>query len=140
MQRGDSLLVLMWGAGAILCAQSTASVWDGVYTTAQSRGGSGLYAKDCASCHGEKLQGREQAPPLAGAEFIMKWADSSVGDLFDKMQTTMPADQPGRLSADQNAAILAYVLSANKFPAGAKALPADGEKLRPIRFEAAKGN
>jgi mono/diheme cytochrome c family protein len=133
------MCAVMCAGGAMLCAQGAASVWDGVYTAPQSQSGGGLYAKDCASCHGGKLEGREQAPPLAGAEFIMNWADSTVGDLFEKIQTSMPADQPGRLSREQNAAILAYILSANKFPAGTKALPADGEKLRPIRFAAAKG-
>lgn len=129
----------MCAAGALLCAQGAASVWDGIYSGPQSRSGAGLYAKDCASCHGEKLEGREQAPPLAGAEFTMNWAGSTVGDLFEKMQTSMPADQPGRLSPEQNAAVLAYILSANKFPAGTKALPAGGEKLRAIRFQASKG-
>jgi len=123
----------------MLCAQNAASVGDGIYTAAQALGGGGLYAKDCRSCHGEKLEGREQAPPLAGAEFIMNWADATVGDLFEKMQTSMPADQPGRLSPEQNAAVLAYILRANKFPAGPNALPTDGEKLRSIRFAAAKG-
>ena len=129
----------MCAAGALLYAQGAASVWDGIYSEPQSRSGAGLYSKDCASCHGQKLEGREQAPPLAGAEFTMNWADSTVGDLFDKMQTSMPADQPGRLSPEQNAAVLAYILSANQFPAGTKALPAGAEKLRAIRFQASKG-
>ena len=130
---------MMCAAGSALCSQDAASVWDGIYSTPQALAGSGLYAKDCASCHGGKLEGRGQAPPLAGAEFVMNWAGSTVGELFEKMQTSMPADQPGRLSREQNAAILAYLLSANKFPAGTGALPLDTEKLRRIRFEAAKG-
>jgi S-disulfanyl-L-cysteine oxidoreductase SoxD len=111
MRGKNSLPVLMWVAGAALGAQTGASVRDGIYTTPQALSGSGLYAKGCASCHGPKLQGREQAPPLAGAEFLMNWADATVGDLFDKMQTSMPGDRPGSLSRAQNAAILAYILS-----------------------------
>jgi mono/diheme cytochrome c family protein len=32
------------------------------------RGGSKLYARECASCHGEKREGVGKAPPLAFAE------------------------------------------------------------------------
>jgi mono/diheme cytochrome c family protein len=138
MRLGHSLPLLALLARAA-GAQNPATVWDGIYSKAQSLGGGGLYAKSCASCHGAKLEGRDQAPPLAGAEFVMNWADANVGDLFEKMQTSMPGDRPGSLSPDQNAAILAYVLSANQFPAGARALSSDVEKLRPIRFGAAKG-
>lgn len=120
-------------------AQTPASVWDGIYSTAQAGRGEALYKTECASCHGDKLQGKGQTPPLAGADFIMNWNGMSVGDLFDKMQTSMPADQPGRLSPEQNATILAYILSANKFPSGATDLSTNGDRLRQIRFEEAKG-
>jgi len=125
-------------AGAALWAQSGTSVWDGVYSEAQAKSGAGLYAQQCASCHGEKLEGRGQAPPLAGAEFTMGWSGMTLGDLFEKIQSSMPGDRPGSLMPEQNAAILAYMLSANKFPAGSASLPGDADKLRPIRFEAAK--
>ena len=62
----------------------------------------------------------------------------TVDDLFEKIQTSMPADKPGQLSREQNAILLAFILNANQFPAGAAELPTDGEHLRQIRFEAAK--
>jgi mono/diheme cytochrome c family protein len=116
-----------------------ASVWDGIYSAEQARKGEALYHQECASCHGEKLEGRGQAPPLTGSDFTMDWNGMTVDDLFEKMQTSMPADQPGHLSREQNATLLAFILSANKFPAGAAELSTDGERLRQIRFEAAKG-
>lgn len=116
-----------------------ASVWDGIYSGEQARQGEALYRQECASCHGEKLEGRGQAPPLTGADFTMDWNGMTVGDLFEKMQTSMPADKPGQLSREQNASLLAYILSGNKFPAGTAELPTDAERLRQIRFEAAKG-
>ena len=124
---------------SLLWAQGAASVWDGIYSNEQARRGEGLYRQECASCHGEKLEGRGQAPPLAGADFTMDWNGMTVGDLFEKMQTSMPADQPGHLSREQNATLLAFILNANKFPAGAAELSTDSERLRQIRFEAAKG-
>ena len=61
----------------------------------------------------------------------------SVGDLFEKIQVSMPADRPGQLTKDQNAGILAYILKSNKFPAGAKELPASADAMRYVRFEPA---
>ena len=122
----------------LIWAQAPASVWDGIYSAEQARKGEALYRQECASCHGEKLEGRGQAPPLTGADFIMDWNGMTVGDLFEKMQTSMPADQPGHLSREQNATLLAFILSANQFPAGAAELSTDGERLQQIRFEAAK--
>jgi mono/diheme cytochrome c family protein len=113
-----------------------ASVWDGVYSEEQAGRGAGLYRQECVSCHGQKLEGRGQAPPLAGGDFAMDWNGMTLDDLFEKMQTSMPADQPGHLSREQNAALLAYILSANKFPAGAAELSTDANLLRQIRFEA----
>jgi len=122
----------------LIWAQAPASVRDGVYSAEQARKGEALYRQECASCHGEKLEGRGQAPPLTGADFIMDWNGMTVGDLFEKMQTSMPAVQPGHLSREQNATLLAFILSANQFPAGAAELSTDGERLQQIRFEAAK--
>ena len=138
MRRTWNVVVLGALALGLGWAQGAASVWDGIYSAEQARRGEGLYRQECASCHGEKLEGRGQAPPLAGADFTMDWNGMTVGDLFEKMQTSMPADQPGHLSREQNATLLAYILNANKFPVGGAELSTDGERLRQIRFEAAK--
>jgi mono/diheme cytochrome c family protein len=124
--------------GAWAQEKSPASVWDGIYTDAQASRGQAGYGKNCASCHGEKLEGQGQAPPLAGADFLSNWNGMSVGDLFDQIQATMPADRPGQLSKPDNADILAYILKMNHFPTGPKELPADPEALKKIRVEAAK--
>ncbi len=136
--RAGNVVVLGAVAAGLLWAQ--ASVWDGIYSAEQARKGEALYRQECASCHGEKLEGRGQAPPLMGGDFTMDWNGMTMDDLFEKIQTSMPADQPGHLSREQNATLLAFILNANKFPAGAAELPTDGERLRQIRFEAAKTN
>jgi S-disulfanyl-L-cysteine oxidoreductase SoxD len=119
-------------------AQAPSSVWDGVYTREQAGRGKSLYGKECASCHGTALDGSGTAPPLAGPDFKNDWNGQTADDLFEKMQTSMPADQPGRLSREQNADILAFLLSSNGFPAGQKELPTDAAVLQKIRFEAAR--
>jgi S-disulfanyl-L-cysteine oxidoreductase SoxD len=123
---------------ATVCAQQSASVWDGVYTQEQASRGKVVYQKECASCHGTALDGSGQAPPLSGADFKSNWNGQTADDLMEKMQTQMPADQPGRLTREQNADILAFLLMANGFPAGSKELPSDAASLRKIRFEATK--
>ena len=120
-------------------AQQASSVWDGVFTLAQSDRGRATYEKECSSCHGPQLDGSGAAPPLAGADFKNNWNGQTAGDLFDKIQTTMPADQPGRLSRERNADILAFLLASNGFPQGSKELSSDAAVLGKIRFEATKG-
>ena len=50
----------------------------------------------------------------------------------------MPADRPGHLNREQVADILAYIFSANEFPAGQTELQRQVEWLRDIRFEATR--
>ena len=124
---------------ALLPAQTPErSVWDGVYSEAQARRGAGLYAAECGSCHGTALTGGESAPPLTGGEFIYNWNGLTLGDLFDRIRTTMPASRPGKLSREQNAEVLAFILQFNQFPAGSADLERQSEALKTIRFEAEK--
>lgn len=118
-----------------LHAQTTSSTSDGVYTPAQSQRGNPVYQKACASCHGDDLEGNGQAPALVGDDFLANWQGQSLGDLFDKIQTTMPADNPGSLTLPQSADILAFILSFNKFPAGKTELPTDADALKHIRID-----
>jgi S-disulfanyl-L-cysteine oxidoreductase SoxD len=115
-----------------------ASVWDGIYSSDQAQRGAAGYRTACASCHGDNLDGTGQNPPLSGPDFTSNWNGMSVGDLFEKIQVSMPADRPGKLSRIQNAEILAYILKVNAFPAGNRDLTADAEALKSIQFQADK--
>ena len=114
------------------------SVWDGVYTQEQAERGHSLYTQHCTSCHGDALTGGEVAPPLAGGDFLANWNGLTVGDLFERIRRSMPQDDPGRLSRQQNSDVVAYMLSFNKFPAGKTELAHDTELLKQIRIEATK--
>jgi mono/diheme cytochrome c family protein len=133
----EAWFVLILAAG-LLAAQTTRSVWDGVYTSEQSQRGAALYASNCASCHGSALGGGESAPPLTGGEFSSNWNGLTVGDLFERIRTTMPADRPGKLTREQDADVLAYMLSVSQFPPGKAELEHQAEVLRQIRFDAYK--
>jgi len=119
-------------------AQTSKSVWDGVYTEEQAKRGGALYKQWCASCHGPELEGGEMAPGLVGGGFTSNWNGLTVGDIFDRTRTTMPQDSPGALSREQVADVTAFILSMNKFPAGSTELATQSEMLKQIKFEATK--
>jgi mono/diheme cytochrome c family protein len=118
--------------------QTSRSVWDGVYTAEQAKRGETLYANNCASCHGLGLTGGESAPPLTGGEFLANWNGLTLGDLFERIRTSMPADRPGKLSREQNADIVAHMLNVGQFPAGKSELSTQTEVLKQVRIEANK--
>jgi S-disulfanyl-L-cysteine oxidoreductase SoxD len=124
-------------AGAALSAADP-SVWDGVYTAEQTRRGETAYLTACASCHGTSLEGGDMTPALVGGAFTSNWNDLTVGDLFERIRTTMPLDMPGRLSRQQNADAIAFILKANGWPAGSTELPAEPAALKQIRIQAVK--
>ena len=112
------------------------SVWDGVYTEAQAGRGEAVYHQECASCHGHALEGADMSPALTSAAFSSNWNDLSLGDLFERIRISMPMDRPGTLSRQQNADVIAYILKANKWPAGAVELARELVVLRQIKIEA----
>jgi cytochrome c len=124
--------------GLLAIAQTTRSVWDGVYTADQAKRGEAMYAKECASCHGTELTGGESAPALAGDSFFSNWNGLTVGDLFERMRVSMPQNEPGSLSRQQNADILAFILKVNQFPTGKTELDRQTDVLKQIKFEATK--
>jgi S-disulfanyl-L-cysteine oxidoreductase SoxD len=131
-------LICLSGASVGKAQAPSRSVWEGVYTNDQAKRGQQLYAQHCGSCHGDTLGGGESAPALAGAEFLSNWNGLTVGDLFDRMRTSMPQDKPGKLSREQNADILAHMFRANEFPAGSVELNRNSEMLKQIRIDAMK--
>lgn len=114
------------------------SVWDGVYTAEQAKRGEILYAQTCVRCHGSDLNGGEIAPALNNAEFKSNWSGLTVDDLLERIKVSMPQNDPGSLSRQQTADILAFVLSKNGFPRGTTELAREAEVLKAIRFEANK--
>jgi mono/diheme cytochrome c family protein len=122
------------GAGA----QATKSTWDGVYSEEQATRGLETYTKSCSECHGADLGGDGFAPGLSGPEFQSAWSGLSLGDLMERIRVSMPPTDPGAVPVAGKADIIAYLLKANKFPAGADALPAEMDALKQIEYKATK--
>jgi mono/diheme cytochrome c family protein len=137
-------IILLFGAAVLIAgsgflgADQTRSVWDGVYTEAQAKRGQEIYDRQCSGCHGDTLMGGDDAPALAGDAFLANWNGMSVGDIFVRIRRTMPEDEPGKLTPQQNSDIVAHLLSANHFPAGKAELDTQAETLKQIKFESAK--
>lgn len=125
-------------AYASLGAQATRSVNEGVYTADQAKRGEALYKENCSACHGDNLEGSGPMPPLAGKDFLANWEGKTVGDLFEKTSTTMPATAPGSLTSEQAADIISFMLSKDQYPAGAAALEGKTEPLSKIKIESPK--
>jgi len=139
---------MLIGAGFILAVGMSISVGveaaqarsanDGVYTAEQAKRGEAIYKEQCATCHGDNLEGSGPMPPLAGKDFLTNWSGKSVGDVFEKTQTTMPATAPGTLTPQQAADIVSHLLSSSKYPAGTTELGSKVEELMQIKIEAPK--
>jgi mono/diheme cytochrome c family protein len=119
---------------AVLVAAQAKTTADPVYTAAQARRGETVYATSCASCHAPDLSGSGQATSLTGKDFNDAWNGQTLGDLFDRIQTTMPADAPGTLKPAEAADVIAFILSKASFPAGETELPAETAALKQIAF------
>jgi mono/diheme cytochrome c family protein len=133
-----AVLFTAFGLHATLSARAQTAA-DGVYTEAQAMRGAALYEEQCGPCHGADKTGvADLFPALAGDSFVMIWQERSVGELFEKISTTMPALDPGSLAPEQVADLVADMLSSSKYPAGATALGSEVEALKGITIGAPK--
>jgi hypothetical protein len=114
------------------------TVWDGVYNEAQAKRGEATYVEACSNCHARTLEGADMTPALTGGAFMANWDGLTLGDLFDRIRISMPADRPGSLSRQEDADVVAFILRFNQFPAGKEELPREVLALKQILFKAQK--
>lgn len=119
-------------SAAVQAGVAGRTVLDGVYTVDQAKRGQAAYDKSCVDCHQGDLSGGDKGPALAGDTFVRAWVSLTVGDLFDRIRTSMPSDNPGSLSADATSDIVAYLLRSNDYPAGSAELRPDLTALKSI--------
>ena len=141
-------LVALWALGVVhstVRAQAAGaaqaapkSVWDGAYTEEQAKRGEAAYTQNCSECHQQELTGDGFAPALTGTDFMSAWNGLSVGDLYDRVRTSMPPGKEGSVPNQTKADIVAHILHFNKFPAGQSKLGTQVDVLKGIKFEANK--
>ncbi len=88
--------------------------------------GKEVYAKACASCHGDNGEGNPKNPALVGdtalpekttfkkSKIRKKVAFKTAKDVLDFIKAKMPLDKPGTLSEDEYLAVEAWFLNENK--------------------------
>ena len=108
-------------------AQESDSTIVAIYTDDQAERGALVYEKSCGICH--------QPEQFKGAVFMDAWGGQPVDALYTLIRTTMPYDNPSRLSRRQYAEILAYIFKLNGMPAGITKLPSNIRKLKKITIE-----
>ena len=132
---GVLLLSLISQPGVAQQLPASRLATSGVYSAAQARRGEGAYRVNCTACHGVDLRGSEGGKPLMGRAFRSSLLNRTVGDLYEKLRTTMPEDNPGMLPRTAYVDLIAYLLEANGYPTGAGDLVADTAALNRIRID-----
>lgn len=59
---------------------------------------------------------------------------ASAASLFDLVATTMPDDNPGKLSRQEYADVVAYMMKLNGIPEGPSAFPTDADSLKKLKI------
>src|SRR6516162_8536533 len=132
----EVMLLCLLAGGSSLSSQTPArSVADGVYTDQQAVRGQAIYRARCSSCHADNLGGRS-GPPLSGDDFAATWSAKPLLELANKIRRTMPKDDTARLTSQEAADVLAYLLQAGKFPSGRAELAMDDAVLKQFVFPA----
>ena len=99
----------------------------GVYTAEQASRGENVYMSLCVSCHPPATQ--------AGHAFSVRWGGRPLSELYDAIKDKMPKNDPGTLTPEESAQLIAYVLKLNEVTAGKAALVGDPDALKKIRIE-----
>lgn len=71
--------------------------------------GAEVYEEYCSLCHGDDGEGTRKSPALVGPGALSDFA--SRDDLLAYISEEMPKDDPGILSAAQNAAVTDWLLA-----------------------------
>lgn len=102
------------------------SVQPAPFTAEQATRGEAVFRSTCGNCH--------STSQFIGPSFDVVWADRPVFEFFDQLRSTMPLDNPGGLSREEYAGVIAYILKLNEHPAGDVPLPHDDAGLKLVKF------
>jgi cytochrome c len=105
-------LLIAIGVSAGVRAEGTASPAFPVEAQ-QVELGKAAYARHCALCHGDRLEGMDHFPTLVGTPFQRRWGEKSLGDLYTYVFETMPLGAGSSLEVETYAAIIAFLLERN---------------------------
>ncbi|HKR39097.1 MAG TPA: c-type cytochrome [Paraburkholderia sp.] len=115
----------MHGPGGFIKVAATTGGNAPAFDHEQVEHGQHLYSESCAKCHGAQLEGIT-APALSGPAFAPA-ANShlTIGGIYQYMSTNMPADRPGKMTDQEYADLMAFLLYTNGYDAGDAKLTAE---------------
>jgi hypothetical protein len=131
--------VLRYMAGILLASQVGAgahraqapngerSVMSGVFTAEQVAKGAPRVRRSASPATGRR--------PTQASHSETMWISRTVFDFFDALRTTMPNDEPGKLTTEEYVDVIAYILNLNGYPPGAQSLSYDENELRKVRID-----
>lgn len=122
-----ALLALCMFSAPLLAQTSARTTTSGVYGREQATRGQGVFLGMCKNCHTPEAHTTDA--------FIAKWNGKPLSELLQYIRDQMPKNEPGSLSAEEYADVLAYMLKLNRMPAGDDELPAEANQLKSIRIE-----
>jgi mono/diheme cytochrome c family protein len=101
-------------AGALAALPFTTAAADDAVAVGvdQVARGAAAYATNCSFCHGAELEGGG-FPPLSGVEFVARWNERPVSDLYDYVRTQMPLGAGGSLAPEVYVDLVALILATN---------------------------
>lgn len=108
-------------------AQAKKTTKAGIYTREQALRGQDVYASLCKNCHTPEA--------YTGSTFNTKWNGRALSELYLYIRDQMPKNDPGSLSPEEYADVVAYLLRLNRMPFGQSDLPADSDAMKTIRIE-----
>lgn len=110
-----------WSIGQIVVAAATPGTARGAASgnaaAEQQARGRALYDRVCSACHGADLGGQDRNPALVGEAFLSRWTGRTAGDLFARIQGSMPPTAPGSREPREYADVVSYLLRVNNIHA-----------------------
>ena len=92
-------------------AEASHGADDAPDAVAQADRGAAVYDAACGFCHGDAGEGAGNNPPVVGDGVLDGYADAA--ELLAYVIETMPADDPGGLTAEEFQDVVAFMLQAN---------------------------
>ncbi|MGH7972833.1 MAG: c-type cytochrome [Limisphaerales bacterium] len=130
----NSLLSLAAIALGMILPFGVRAQTSGYYTVDQATAGSDVYQAKCAKCHGAQMEGYI-GPSLRGHAFqVIASRETNAFKLLLVISRNEPQDNPGGLTDEQDADVMAYILQVNGFPAGKEKLSAESSHLRELNL------
>ena len=99
---------------------------------AQALRGETAFRANCTTCHTVKQ--------FVTLEFAKTWSDRPVFELFEQLRTTMPQDNPGKLTRQQYIDIITYLFKSNGAASGEHELAPEDDVLKQAKVRLKTGS